>query len=75
MSQHDLTQELLEADGFTEDDLENDDYCFIFDRDGNLKGAVLPEVLPFNPPKKIQKLLKLLGVRDISMLDEEQQIH
>lgn len=75
MSQHDLTQQLLEDDGFNEEDLENDDYCFIFDRDGNLKGAVLPEVLPFKAPKKIEKLLKLLGIRDISMLDQEQQVH
>ncbi len=75
MSQHDLTQELLEADGFDGEDLDSDDYCFIFDRDGNLKGAVLPEVLPFKAPKKIEKILKLLGIPDISMLDQEQQIH
>jgi hypothetical protein len=53
------------------DDLEDDDYCFIFDRDGNLKGAVLPEVLPFNTPKNINKILKLLGVRDISLLEQD----
>jgi len=56
------------------DDLEDDDYCFIFDRDGNLKGAVLPEALPFTAPKNIAKILKLLGVRDISMLDQDHTI-
>jgi len=56
------------------DDLEDDDYCFIFDREGNLKGAVLPEVLPFTAPKNIAKILKLLGVRDISMLDQDHTI-
>lgn len=75
MSHERVTEELLAADGLAGDDLENDDYCFIFDRDGNLKGAVLPEVLPFKAPKNIAKILKMLGIRDISMLDEEQQLH
>ena len=65
--------ELLEQD--CPDDLEADDYCFIFDRDGNLKGAVLPEVLPFKAPKNIARILKLLGVVDISMLDQEHNLH
>ena len=76
MSQRDLTEEMLEADGLVADDeLEDDDYCFIFDKDGNLKGAVLPEVLPFKPPKNIAKILKILGVADISMLEEDHPIH
>jgi hypothetical protein len=75
MSHERVTQELLESDGLYEDDLESDDYCFIFDRDGNLKGAVLPEVLPFKAPKNVAKILKMLGIRDISMLDQEQQVH
>jgi hypothetical protein len=75
MSHERVTQELLESDGLYEDDLESDDYCFIFDRDGNLKGAVLPEVLPFKAPKNVAKILKMLGIRDISMLDQEQQLH
>ena len=70
-----VTEELLEADGFTDDDLEADDYCFIFDRDGNLKCAVLPEVLPFKAPKNIAKLLKILGIQDLSMLEIESTIH
>ena len=75
MSQQDVTEQLLAADGLADDEFENDDYCFIFDRDGNLKGAVLPEVLPFKAPKNIAKILKILGVSDISQLEYEQSIH
>jgi hypothetical protein len=75
MSQEKVTQELLEADGIFSDEIENDDYCFIFDGDGNLKGAILPEVLPFKSPKNIAKILKLLGIADISMIDQEQPLH
>ena len=74
MSHERVTEELLADDGLT-DDLENDDYCFIFDRDGNLKGAILPEVVPFKAPKNIAKILKVLGIRDIGILDQEQQLH
>lgn len=73
MSHERVTQELLESDGLYDDDLEADDYCFIFDRDGKLKGAVLPEVLPFKAPKNIAKILKIVGVADISMLDVDQE--
>jgi hypothetical protein len=75
MSHERVTDELLAADGFADDDLESDDYCFIFDRDGNLKGAVLPEVLPFKAPKNIAKLMKIIGVSDIAMLDQDHPIH
>lgn len=75
MSQRDLTEELLSESGFADDDLENDDYCFIFDRDGNLKGAVLPEVLPFKTPKNISKILKMMGVTDIAQLDQDHTLH
>jgi len=75
MSHERVTEELLAADGLADDDLENDDYCFIFDKDGKLKGAILPEVIPFKAPRNIAKILKILGVHDISMLDQEQQLH
>jgi hypothetical protein len=75
MSHERVTQELLEADGIADDELDQDDYCFIFDRDGNIKSVILPEVVPFKAPKNIAKILKILGVPDISMLEEDQQIH
>jgi hypothetical protein len=65
--------ELLEEE--YADDLADDDYCFIFDSEGNLKGAVLPDVLPFKVPKNIAKLLKLIGVRDIQDLDKDYNLH
>lgn len=65
--------ELLEQE--YSDDLEADDYCFIFDGEGNLKSAILPEVVPFKAPKNIAKILKILGIHDIGMLDTESSIH
>ena len=65
--------ELLEEE--YADDLADDDYCFIFDSEGNLKGAVLPDVLPFKAPKNIARILKLIGVRDIQDLEQEYNLH
>jgi hypothetical protein len=65
--------ELLEEEYV--DDLADDDYCFIFDSEGNLKGAVLPDVLPFKAPKNIARILKLIGVRDIQDLEQEYNLH
>ena len=75
MSHERVTEELLAADGIADDELESDDYCFIFDHEGNLKGAILPEVVPFKAPKNIAKILKVLGIRDISMLDDDHSLH
>jgi len=65
--------ELLEEE--YAEDLADDDYCFIFDSEGNLKGAVLPDVLPFKAPKTIARILKLIGVRDIQDLEQEYNLH
>ena len=75
MSHERVTEQLLAEDGLYADDLENDDYCFIFDREGNLKAAVLPEVLPFKAPKNIARILKMLGISDLSLLDQEHSLH
>jgi hypothetical protein len=75
MSHERVTQELLEDDGLNDDELQNDDYCFIFDGNGKLKSVILPEVVPFKAPKNIAKILKMVGVRDIGMLDQEQTLH
>ena len=75
MSQRELTEQLMSGEALADDELEDDDYCFIFDRDGKLKSAILPEALPFTAPKTIAKILKILGVRDISMLEQDQSIH
>ena len=74
MSYQQTTQQLIEEELHV-DELDNDDYCFIFDRDGNLKGAILPEVVPFEAPKNIAKLLEILGIADISMLEVDSSLH
>jgi hypothetical protein len=71
MSHERVTEELLAADGLADDELENDDYCFIFDREGKVKSVLLPEVVPFEAPENIAKILKLLGIHDIGMLDQD----
>ena len=75
MSHERVTEELLAGDGLLDDDLQSDDYCFIFDGEGNIKAVIIPEVLPFKPPKNIAKILKVLGIRDISMLDIDHSLH
>ena len=75
MSHERITQELIQSDEMIEDQIDSDDYCFIFNKDGKLKGAILPESLPFQAPKNIQKILKIFGVRDIANLDQEYTIH
>ena len=75
MSHERVTEELLAADGMYDDDLESDDYCFIFDGDGKVKAVILPEVVPFKVPKNIAKVLKVLGIPDISMINIDHQLH
>ena len=56
-------------------DLEDDDYCFVFTADGELKSIVLPEVVPFKAPKNIAKILKMFGIHDIMDIDKEATLH
>jgi hypothetical protein len=56
-------------------DIGDDDYGFVFDSDGNLKYAFIPEVLPVKPPKTIQKIMKVLGVVDLQQFDDDITLH
>ena len=56
-------------------DIGDDDYGFVFDSDGNLKYAFIPEVLPNKPPKTIQKIMKVLGVIDLQQFDDDITLH
>lgn len=56
-------------------DIGDDDYGFIFDSEGNLKYAFIPEVRPDRPPKSIGKIMKILGVIDLSQFDDDVTIH
>ena len=51
------------------DDLNSDDYGFILGPDGELKSIMYPEDLMENPPSKIRKILKILGIADLHQLD------
>jgi hypothetical protein len=41
-------------------DIGDDDYGFIFDSEGNLKYAFIPEIVPNRPPKNIARFWVLL---------------
>jgi hypothetical protein len=56
-------------------DIGEEDYGFIFDSDGNLKYAFIPEIVPDKPPKNIAKIMKILGVIDLSQFNEDLTIH
>lgn len=56
-------------------DIEEEDYGFVFDAEGNLKYAFIPEVLPNKPPKNIQKIMKILGVIDLQQFNEDLTLH
>jgi hypothetical protein len=56
-------------------DIGDEDYGFIFDSEGNLKYAFIPEVVPDKPPKTIAKIMKVLGVIDLSQFDDDITIH
>lgn len=56
-------------------DIGDEDYGFIFDSDGNLKYAFIPEVVPDKPPKNIARIMKILGVIDLAQFNEDLTIH
>ncbi len=58
-----------------QDEIGDEDYGFVFDSEGNLKFAFVPESLPDRPPKTIAKIMKLLGVIDLSQFDSDITIH
>ena len=59
-----------------QDDLEaleavadENDYGFIIGPDGELKHMFTPADFHLDPPPIVKKILKLLGIKDINMLD------
>ena len=56
-------------------DIGEEDYGFVFDAEGNLKYAFIPEVLPDKPPKTITKIMKILGVIDLQQFNEDLTLH
>jgi hypothetical protein len=66
--------EIQEAE-YDYQDIGDEDYGFIFDSEGNLKYAFIPEIQPDKPPKTIAKIMKVLGVIDLSQFDSDITIH
>ena len=56
-------------------DIGEEDYGFIFDADGNLMYAFIPEIVPDKPPKNIAKIMKILGVIDLAQFNNDLTIH
>ena len=56
-------------------DIGEDDYGFVFDADGNVKFVFVPDNMPFKPPKTILKIMKILGVTDLSQFNEDINLH
>ncbi|CAB4133377.1 hypothetical protein UFOVP257_162 [uncultured Caudovirales phage] len=60
------------------DDLQEidvDDYCFVFSPDGTIKAVFVPEHLPFKLPKNITKIIKALGITNLEQFNEDVTIH
>jgi len=58
-----------------DEEIGDEDYGFVFDSEGNLKYAFIPEVLPDKPPKSIAKIMKILGVIDLAQFNQDLTIH
>jgi len=56
-------------------DIGDDDYGFVFDGEGNIKYVFVPDNLPFKPPKNIVRIMKILGVTDLTQFQEDIPIH
>lgn len=65
--QKDQTQDdELEA---LEEFADENDYGFIIGPDGELKHMFTPNDFHLTPPPVVKKILKLLGIKDINMID------
>jgi hypothetical protein len=69
------TEVEVEQSDYEDHEIGDEDYGFIFDSAGNLKYAFIPEILPDKPPKAIAKIMKILGVIDLSQFDSDITLH
>jgi hypothetical protein len=61
------TQSQDEAqDSLEELGLDDGDYGFIISADGQLKHLFTPEEFALYPPKTVQRILKIFGIKDIN---------
>lgn len=67
MSKQTQSQE-TSADSLDELGLDDGDYGFIISADGELKHLFTPEEFALYPPKTVQKILKIFGIKDINQV-------
>lgn len=70
-----MTSKATEAyeEAYPEDnEIGEEDYGFVFGPDGEIKYVFVPDVIPFKPPKNIVKIMKILGVSDLSQFNVEE---
>lgn len=51
------------------DDYDEGDFGFVIGADGELKSIMIPEELMDDPPKEVQKILKIFGIKNIHQLE------
>ncbi len=79
MSKQTHSQE-TELDSFDELGLDDGDYGFIISATGELKHLFTPEEFALYPPKTVQRILKIFGIKDINQVgfsddDSNNSIH
>ena len=65
-------EEVIEA---FEEDIADNDYVFVLDEAGDLKSILLPDHVPMNVPKNIQRILKLFKIYDVDNLGKDATLH
>jgi len=61
-------------DGF-EEDIADQDYVFVLNEDGDLKSILLPDHVPADVPKNIQKILRIFKIYDVDNLGKDATLH
>ena len=56
-------------------DFEEGDYGFIVSPTGELKHVYLPEDFMLDPPKEVEKILKIFGIKDINQATPTDTLH
>lgn len=72
MVKQETEEELLEAFA---DDIADNDYVFVLTETGELKTLFLPDDLPFEAPKNVQKILKMFKITDIDNITRDVTLH
>ena len=57
-----LLEDIEELAEMMEGEITDDDYCFIFSADGNIKSIVFPDDMPFEVPENVQKIMDMCGI-------------